>query len=227
MQGYTGFKYLDNADNERVTINGTELLRREYPGHDQLHSNYRFFNSDYEYTISPLSGFMYLPYTWHNATVSIKFSYHPTGDSTDIRTDGYKTGTCKIPFNDPDQQLVYFGFFPDAKMTRAEFFTLLNNLRMYLIRKFSIVDPYRNDDPNYTSIYLDVSTAVSAEMASTGQYPWWWQHIRDMEVLKLSNGTRVIAPRPGNVLALEGDISRGELVTVLDNFRVWFIEAFK
>ena len=201
---------------ERALYNGAELRRVEYS--DSIHTNKTFFSNDYEYTVSP-DGILYAPFNLNNEVIEIKYSYIDISTGV-IGTDGYTKLRATLGI---DESLVYFGFFPNAKITRSEFFAILNNLRLYLTRKYSVGEPYRSTKT--TSRFSDVQSQLSTN-------PWWWVHIRDLEELKLPkqiNGKDdyLINGRPDGTLDYNALVNRAEIITLIDKFRQWFIEAFK
>jgi hypothetical protein len=196
-----------NVSLEVAKFNGSQLKRIPYSS--TVLTNYLFFKGTDEYTVSP-SGKIYVPFDLNNQEIEISYS---TSGSNGIENPRYKRGRVK------SEQLVYFGFFPDAVISRAEFFTFLNNIRIYLTRKLSDSDPFRSTKT--TSRFTDVQSAIN-------QNPnvWYWQHIRDLEEIKLSNGDYLINGRPDGNLYVNSEVTRAEIVVLLDLLRVWFVEAF-
>ena len=110
-------------------------------------------------------------------------------------------------------------FFPDIYTTRAEFFTVMNLLRIAMTYKFTDSEPWRSTKT--TSRFTDVQA-----MLNTGT-PWWWENIRDIEEMKLSDGSYLIVGRGDGTLGIEHNITRAEMVVIIDKFRQWLIETFK
>jgi hypothetical protein len=207
----TGESYIYNPFSstsfEVAKFSGSQLKRVPYD--HTIHSNFLFFKGLYEYTVSP-SGVLYVPFDLNNQEVEIKYA---TVGASGLENSRYKNDRVE------SSQLVYFGFFPDAIISRAEFFTFLNNIRIYLTRKFSDSTPYRSTKT--TSRFADVQSAIN-------QNPniWYWQHVRDLEDIRLSNGDYFINGRPDGNLYVNLEVTRAEIVVLLDILRTWFIEAF-
>jgi hypothetical protein len=214
-QGHSDRIYSANMTTPRwreiAKRNGIEMKRRQYPS-GSLPAN--FFLSDDEYTVDS-TGKLIAPFSLNNEVIEIIYSYTLNG-STKLYTDGYAKLTASI--NPSTEKLCYFGFFPDALIQRLEFLTILNNLRLYLTTKFSVEEPFRSYKT--ASRFTDVQAVL-------GSNPWWWQHVRDIEELRMSDGTPLLSGKGNNILGYSDLLTRAEMIALIEKFRVWFIEAFK
>jgi hypothetical protein len=200
---------------ERVTRNGSELKKIDYPT-TNINDDMFFFKSDNEYTVSP-QGKVYVPFSLNLENITMKFSYFNNFDAISV---GSMTARAEI---DPTENLLYFGYFPNGRTSRAELFTLLNNLRIYLTRRYSSVDPFKNDSKT-TSRFPTVQSKLVGTVGTPSE-PWYWKHVKVIEDLKLPNGDYII-PQDDD-LDLDIALRRKEAIVYIENFRVWFIESFK
>lgn len=187
---------------EVARYRGSQLKRVDYS--TDINDNFLFFKGHDEYTVSP-DGFIYVPFGLNNEEIELSYAVEDEGG---IERSRYIRG---IAMSD---SLVYFGFFPQAVISRAEFFTFLNNIRLYLTRRLADDDPWRSNSE--TSRFSDVNTDA-----------WYWQHVRDLEQLRLPDGRYIVNGMPNGTLMPNSIVTRAEIITLLDLFRVWFIEAFK
>lgn len=112
-------------------------------------------------------------------------------------------------------------FFPDITTSKAEFLTVLNRLRILLTKQFTDSEPWRSNKS--TSRFSDVHALVNRGT------PWWWVNVRDIEEMKMPDGSYLLNSREpiNSFLGIELNITRAEMVELIDKFRIWFIESFK
>lgn len=133
-----------------------------------------------------------------------------------IQKSVYKRLTVK------SDSIVYTNrFFPDVMTSRAELFICMNHLRINLFARFT--DSYKDVDVEYTSRFSDVQEILDA---SGGNYPWWWDHVYQLERLMFSDGEYLLQGTGGNLL-VEKPITRAEMITIVDRFREWIVDVFK
>lgn len=126
------------------------------------------------------------------------------------------------------ENMVYTNrFFPSTLTSRAEIFTLFNLLRKYFISKYTDGTPFTSSKTE--SRFDDVNTAITANYEGN---KWWWHNVRDLEDLKLSDGTYLLNGYPANELGeinlgFGDPLTRAQMVVLLNKFRAWYIEILK
>lgn len=202
---------------ERVIYRGSQLERVNYDV--SILTDYNFFTSDDQYTVGP-DGTAYFPFDLMNEFVEMGFL--EKDDTTGIHHLGYVNGVGATPTIDPTKRKVYFGFFPDVIISRAQAITIMNNMRLHYLRRLSDSDPYR-ESVSSVSRFTDINTFLQ----NTDPDPWWWQHLRDMESLKMSDGSYMVNGYPDGNFYLDNTLTRAQMVTLIDLMRQWMVDALK
>ena len=142
----------------------------------------------------------------------------------------YKEGRIKTRYaflKPSSDSIIYTNrFFPDVVITTAEVITILNRLRLRLLMKYTDID---FKDKTQKSLYRsDKSDSRFADVQQilNGETPWWWEHVRDIEEIKLRDGRWLLEGFEPDILQPEGGMTRAEAAALINRFRGWSIEVF-
>jgi hypothetical protein len=137
----------------------------------------------------------------------------------DTTTGQYSTKYLSLtPHSD---LLVYHNrFFPETKVTRAETIVVANKIRKLVYTKYS--DMPAPDNNKTSSRFADVQSKLIA-----GETPWYWEYLRNVEDMQLSDGSYVLTGTGVNWLDAEKGVTRAQMAEFTDKLRMWCIEAFK
>jgi hypothetical protein len=193
---------------ELVYINGKQLKRVIYDA--AKISNWTLFGEEDEYTISP-SKVIYVNFNMRNDTIELQFHTSIGG----IIVPNYRSGVLLEA-----QNIKYFNrFFPNTKMYRLEVLTSLNKLRMIMEEKFTDGSAFRSTKTS--SRFIDVDALLG------GTPPWWWEHVRDLEEVVLSDGSYLLTGYPDGNLYPSAAVTRAHLVVLMEKFSHWMVDCLK
>jgi len=109
--------------------------------------------------------------------------------------------------------------FPDISSSKAETIVLLNRLRKDILRRFTDGE---YDTATTSSRFSDVQSLLDS-----GNTPWWWEHVSQIESLRLLDGRWVLDSEDSENLFIDAKITRAEVADVVNKFRLWCIECLK
>lgn len=186
---------------EKCTINGVQLKRIDDLD-DMDETSYRV-----------ASGNLFVHYSLNNEIVELTFMVKNSAGTIRTVTNRKRVHS--------DSMLYTNRFFPDMHVTRAEIITFLDRMRLDFLSRYTDFNPTFNY--GRVSRFTDIQTTLDNSLDD----PWWWQHLKYMEKLKMPDGSYLISGYPDGELKIDLLVSRADAVVLLDKFRTWCIESFK
>lgn len=194
--------------NEVATAMGQKLKRiqlERYPGESVQDALRRQVGFDRNvFTI--VDGVLYTSFEYWNVPVTVRYNYEGENGQILHTSERVIPTSEAVGWNDR--------FFPNVKLTRAEFMVLLQRLRLNLYHRFT--------DREYDAVINNERNIPDIDMSA-----WWAEDLLDIINEKYLDGCYVFPLYADGTFNPTGCITRAEAVTYLHRFIEWALERFR
>lgn len=157
-----------------------------------------------------IDGYLYVSYNLNNFPMQVNYNYKRGAVIKNLQKEKVVPTSKCVMYNDR--------FFPDATLTRAQFFSLLQRMRRSLYNKFTDRTYVPNLADNTDRYIKDRSKIIGK---------WYDEDVLNILDEKFNDGCYVFPLYEDDTFQPEVCVTRAEAVVYLNRFTEWALERFR